>query len=102
MENFDPEKPYPANKFLGRILLLTQGFIKALLVSTILDLQLSEIDRLRLRCYEIGDVGRLNDPFEGEQECTCFGRINGSASLFFRTVGAEITQETGDFFVSNA
>ncbi|XP_047095244.1 probable monofunctional riboflavin biosynthesis protein RIBA 3, chloroplastic isoform X1 [Lolium rigidum] len=56
---------------------------------------------LRLRCYAIGDEGGLNDPLKENKNGPVFQELNGSAASF-RTVGAEITQETGDFFVSDA
>ncbi|KAL6841318.1 hypothetical protein ACP4OV_028836 [Aristida adscensionis] len=55
---------------------------------------------LKLRCYAIGDAlggpGYLNDPMKRNN--------NGPAlqGASFQTVGAEITQETGGFFVSDA
>ena len=56
---------------------------------------------LRLRCYAIGDAGRLNDPLKDNKNGPVLQGLNGSAASF-RTVGAEITPETGDFFVSDA
>ncbi|XP_062179922.1 probable monofunctional riboflavin biosynthesis protein RIBA 3, chloroplastic isoform X1 [Phragmites australis] len=59
---------------------------------------------LKLRCYAIGDgfggPGHLNDPLNNNNG-PVFQGLNGSGASF-RTVGAEITQETGDFFVSDA
>ncbi|CAN6327967.1 unnamed protein product [Urochloa humidicola] len=60
---------------------------------------------LKLRCYAIGDElggpGRINHPFNGNSNGPIFPGLNASGASF-RTVGAEITQETGDFFVSDA
>jgi 3,4-dihydroxy 2-butanone 4-phosphate synthase/GTP cyclohydrolase II len=43
----------------------------------------------------------LNDPLKEDKNGPILQGLNGSASSF-RTVGAEITQETADFFVSDA
>jgi 3,4-dihydroxy 2-butanone 4-phosphate synthase/GTP cyclohydrolase II len=43
----------------------------------------------------------LNDSLKEDKNGPILQGLNGSASSF-RTVGAEITQETGDFFVSDA
>uniref|UniRef100_A0ACD5U1V4 Uncharacterized protein n=2 Tax=Avena sativa TaxID=4498 RepID=A0ACD5U1V4_AVESA len=56
---------------------------------------------LKLRCFAIGDSDRLNDPLMENKNVPVSQGLNGS-SASFRTVGAEITQETGDFFVSDA
>ncbi|WVZ98860.1 hypothetical protein U9M48_044237 [Paspalum notatum var. saurae] len=54
---------------------------------------------LKLRCYAI--QGSLNNPFSESNNGPVFQGIDASGASF-RTVGAEITQETGDFFVSDA
>ncbi|EAY98322.1 hypothetical protein OsI_20232 [Oryza sativa Indica Group] len=59
---------------------------------------------LKLRCYAIGGLGggeNLNDPLKESNNGPVLQGFNGS-SASFRTVGAKITQETGDFFVSDA
>ncbi|XP_044978316.1 probable monofunctional riboflavin biosynthesis protein RIBA 3, chloroplastic isoform X1 [Hordeum vulgare subsp. vulgare] len=56
---------------------------------------------LSLRCYAIGDAGRRNDPLNENKNGPISQELNGP-SASFTTVGAEITQETGDFFVSDA
>ncbi|OEL31051.1 putative monofunctional riboflavin biosynthesis protein RIBA 3, chloroplastic [Dichanthelium oligosanthes] len=60
---------------------------------------------LKLRCYAIGDEldgpGRINHPFNKHNNGPVFQGLDASGASF-RTVGAEITQETGDFFVSDA
>lgn len=56
---------------------------------------------LQLRCYAIGDAGSLNDPLKENKNGPVLQGLNGSGSSF-TTLGAEITQETGDFFVSDA
>jgi 3,4-dihydroxy 2-butanone 4-phosphate synthase/GTP cyclohydrolase II len=60
---------------------------------------------LKLRCYAIGDElggsGQVNQPFNKSNNGSVFQGLNASGASF-RTVGAEITQETGDFFVSDA
>lgn len=60
---------------------------------------------LNLRCYAIGDElggpGRFNKPFNESSNGSVFQGLGASAGSF-RTVGAEITQDTGAFFVSDA
>jgi 3,4-dihydroxy 2-butanone 4-phosphate synthase / GTP cyclohydrolase II len=60
---------------------------------------------LKLRCYAIGDElggpGRLSKHFVENSNGPVFQGLDASAGSF-RTVGAEITQDTGDFFVSDA
>ncbi|KAG8040761.1 hypothetical protein GUJ93_ZPchr0337g7092 [Zizania palustris] len=60
---------------------------------------------LKLRCYAIGDgLGgpeNLNDPLKENNNGPVLQGLNGSGA-FFRAIGAKITQETGDFFVSDA
>jgi hypothetical protein len=58
-----------------------------------------------LRCYAtddgLGDPGYLDDQLNKTSNGSVFqGLLGPGASV--RTVGAEITQETGDFFVSDA
>ena len=61
--------------------------------------------KLKLRCYALGDElggsGQVNQPFNKSNNGPIFQELNASGASF-RTVGAEITQETGDFFVSDA
>lgn len=60
---------------------------------------------LKLRCYAIGDElggpGRFSKHFIDNSNGPVFQGLDASAGSF-RTVGAEITQDTGDFFVSDA
>uniref|UniRef100_A0A0D9WHC4 GTP cyclohydrolase II n=1 Tax=Leersia perrieri TaxID=77586 RepID=A0A0D9WHC4_9ORYZ len=59
---------------------------------------------LNLRCYAVDGIGgpeNLNDPLKENNNGPVLQGLNGSGASF-RTVGAEITQETGDFFVSDA
>jgi 3,4-dihydroxy 2-butanone 4-phosphate synthase / GTP cyclohydrolase II len=52
-----------------------------------------------LRCYATSDG--LGDQLNESTNGSFFQRLPGSGASV-RTVGAEITQETGDFFVSDA
>jgi len=60
---------------------------------------------LKFRCYAIGDElngpGRFNKPFNKNSNGPVFQGLDASGASF-RTVGAEITQDTRDFFVSDA